>query len=320
MSSDRYFEPLSPPPSSAPPPLPTHNVYSQASMGTNETDSLVYSVSSSYQNLAGGSHGNLVGTASRAAALPQIRYDDENEVINGHGSARLNHQDVRTFFSSGDASLLPNIGLTNSYDTSLFGLALHELLEKLRLTNMIASLASIGLLLFTWLWSTLTLHWDRLVLSCYLGFFAVVLLAMELCSLWNVYTDSSRASFVTSVDTFVKANFGLLRHPIGKSCFLFLQATLCWAIGGVSGSGIAELAIGLLYFGSAASLLALWFTDPAFRSPFQQEYNAEDEDENFQVHNESTWREWSYYSHSLSQVAAIGERTGLLSWNSPRRS
>ena len=50
----------------------------------------------------------------------------------------------------GDATLNPNTGRTNSYDYALFGLALHELLDRLRLSIIVCSLFQFLVTFLTW--------------------------------------------------------------------------------------------------------------------------------------------------------------------------
>jgi len=208
--SPRKVESLKPnanPPSSAPP-LPPRD----------EEDGFA-----SYQN----------GNGVRAANIPIIHhYDSQDE------DPRLQHLSSCGF--RGDPSWRPNTGETNVYDTAVFGLALHELLDYLRLANICCGLASILLLAAGFLFRLVLLRLDKLVLSSYLGFLAVTLLLSELLSLWRV----------ESLDHQLRDNFGLIYHPPGKVVFIYVLATLCWAIG-----GLGEVLLGWIYFGSASILL-----------------------------------------------------------------
>jgi hypothetical protein len=225
---------------------------------------------------------------SRAAALPAIRHYQEED------------DDPRSFFVvRGDATLRPNTGLTNRYDTALFGLALHELLEHIRLANLISSASSVLLLLVSWFWRLLTGQIARLVLSCYLGFLAGLLFLVEVMSLWSL----------SSVDHFLKDNFGLLRHTVGRCIYIFLLSTLCFAIG-----GWWYWAVGVLYVLTSIVLLYAWTVYPELRRPFE----AEDANDSVSDANANATEgsrssvTWSSYSSTVSSFVKAGSETAAL--------
>jgi hypothetical protein len=228
------------------------------------------------ERLEGSSYQN-----SRPAAIPII-----------HQYNQKNNQGAQNFFRLGDANLEPNVGLTNSYDTAVFGLALHEILENLRLANMIAAGVSIILLLVTWLFRLVKGELDRVVLSSYLGFLSLVLLMLELMSIYKI----------ESVDSLVKENFGFLQHPVGKSVFLYLLATLCWAIGGV-----LEFIVSILYVSSATILLFVWVNDPEFRRAMDEHRDAD----NVQTPARSA-QTWTEYASSFTNYAKATSETASL--------
>jgi hypothetical protein len=193
-----------------------------------------------------------------------------------------NNVDLRSFFAAGDASLRPNIGLTNSYDDALFGMALHELLEHLRMANILCALASIVLMLVSWLVRLVTVwHVDQLVLSIYLAVLSLILLLTECMNLYNVQ----------SMDTWLKNNFGLLRHPLGKAAFIFLLSSVCFGIG-----AIAEAVVGLVYLMSAILLVYTWIVYPEFRALFSDQVQV-DYDDGASV-DVAPSAKWSFYSNS----------------------
>lgn len=262
------LEPAAQAPAAPPPPPPAS--YFGADDTSPESDPLL---PPSYQHN---------GMYSRAAAPPTIRhYEDPRD-------------DPRSFFTvRGDPSLRPNTGETNSYDTAIFGLALSELLENLRLTNMVASSTSILLLLAGWFFRLITAQIAKLVLSAYLAFLSCVLLLVELASLWKV----------SSLDV-LKDNFGLVFHPIGKVVYTYLCASLCWGVG-----ELLYYLVGVLFFGSASLLLLAWILYPEFRRPFERE-----DEERPAVATRGNGIRWSAYSNSFSSfVKTSSEAASLLS-------
>jgi hypothetical protein len=83
----------------------------------------------------------------------------------------------------GDATLQPNTGLTNSYDYALFGLALHELLDRLRLSIVVSAVLLLLVIFFTW-WTRLVRPVGLLV-SFLLALLDVVLLVVEVSGLFR---------------------------------------------------------------------------------------------------------------------------------------
>jgi hypothetical protein len=268
------------PPADPPVTLENHAYASQStsdhnSVSEGERDPFLAGATNSYQH-------------SRAAALPAIRHYQEED------------DDPRSFFVvRGDATLRPNTGLTNRYDTALFGLALHELLEHIRLANLISSSSSVLLLLVSWFWRLLTGQIARLVLSCYLGFLAALLFLVEVIGLWGL----------SSVDSFLKNNFGLLRHPVGRCIYIFLLSTLCFAIG-----GWWYWAVGVLYVLTSIVLLYAWTVYPELRRPFE----AEDANDPLSDANASASPglrssvTWSSYSSTVSSFVKAGSETAAL--------
>lgn len=288
------------PPAAAPPPPPPSSEGSSAHVSyinrhDDENDQLHDPLLTPQSYQRGGS---INSNHSRAAAPPVIRH---------YPDATL--EDPRSFFVvRGDASLRPNTGETNSYDTAMFGLALHELLEHIRIANIVSSLASISLLLVSWVWKLLTGQVSRLVLSCYLAFLASLLLLVELIGIWHV----------ASVDDFLKQNFGLLRHPVGRVIYIVLLSTLCFSIG-----GWFYWVVGGLYLATAAVLLYAWSIYPELRRPFEGE---DDDDEEVggvrgnakrgETHQSVSW---SAYASTFSSYVKTSSETAALLGSAMRR-
>jgi hypothetical protein len=291
-SSPRQTSPLHPlakAPSSAPPPPPPAPDEEKGLLSERDThDALM-----SYQNQRNIGNGNGSSSNNRAAAMPAIHHYDENDC---EPDPRLRY--LSSGFR-GDASWRPNTGETNVYDTAIFGLALHELLDNLRLTNVVAGLTSILLLATTWLLKLVTLHIDKLVLSCYLAFLASALLAAEWIQMYQID--------MWSLQALTRKNFGLLYHPPGKIFFCYLLASLAWGIGGVW-----EFLLGWVYFASASILLYVWASYPEYRRLFVH-FNSEDDDVAAR-RPAARSNSWSYLGNSLSSFSKVspGEAMGLL--------
>ncbi|GAX13285.1 hypothetical protein FisN_17Hh225 [Fistulifera solaris] len=195
-------------------------------------------------------------TGGRSVATPTIRHDD----------------DVPSSWWYGNARLRPNIGLTNSYEYSFCG-AVHESIKQLRTAVVVLSLATIFLLLWTWLWHLIMLQWTRLILSVYLAFLAfllglsdALLLSSPLRSSVNTNNGDDEHSFASGVTEgtawttyrgmetrqMLKDYFGVLFHPVGRPALLFFMASLCWSL-----KGILEALLGFLYFLVAVALIYL---------------------------------------------------------------
>jgi len=259
-----------PPPSSAPPPPPPEPE------DKDESDPLLLGASYQHNEVP------LNGGGGRAANAPTIRHYDEEE-----------GGDPRSLFryGFGDSTIRPNIGQDNAYDHAIFGLALHELLEYLRMTNIAAAITADLLLLSTWLWKFVTLHWPQLVLSVFLATLSTMLLLTELMSLHKIQR----------IDSFLRDNFGILYSPVGKSVYLYFLATLCWGM-----IGLFEMLLGWVYFLSATVLLAAYMMYPELRRP-QQDITESLPREAPRAHS------WSAYSTSFSSfMAASSEKTSLL--------
>jgi hypothetical protein len=148
-------------------------------------------------------------------------------------------------------------------------------------------------------WKLLTGQVSRLVLSCYLGFLAGLLLLVEVIGIWNV----------SSIDLFFKRNFGLLRHPLGRCVYIALLSTMCFAIG-----GWWYWAVGILYGLTSAVLLYAWIVYPELRRPFEVE-DAEDGDlapGGAGSSGSSQSVTWSTFSGSISSYVRAGSETASL--------
>jgi len=216
----------------------------------------------------------------------------------------------------GDASLTPNTGRTNSYDYALFGLALNELLDRLRLSIVICSILQFLVTFFTW-WQHLFQPF-QLILSLVVGAMVLVLLVVEVSSVFRgeggessaILSNSSNNSGDNSNEAKMKRcwqateKLGLLvlYHPIGKTLYLMVCGALCWIVG-----GIADWILALLFWANAAVLLYCWVTYPEFRQTFQSPESDPADDESGPLNRDIGARtmSWSVYSsHAASNVAS----------------
>jgi hypothetical protein len=229
-------------------------------------------------------HGSHPHEHSRQAALPTIQNFQDSDV-----PADWSY----SYGFRGDVSIRPNTGETNSYDYALFGLALHELLEQLRLANMIAASLTIVMLASTWLLKVIMVQWTKAVLSGFLVCFALTLLLVECMNIWKV----------PSIDKPLRDNFGLIYHPVGKAIYLLGTASFCWALG-----GIWETILGAVYCTTGGILWVAWIIYPEFRRPYET-----DDDADVIQYTGPRSASWSYYSTSVS--ASVGETSDC--WNCP---
>lgn len=198
---------------------------------------------------------NNTTTNNRSIPAPTIQHENEVPRSWWYGNARLR----------------PNIGLTNSYEYSFCG-AVHESIQQLRTIVVVMSLATILLILWTWLWHFLTLQWTRLILSIYLAFLAFLLGLSDALLLSSPLRNSvdpngddehSFASNVTDGTTWttfrgmetrqmLEEHFGILFHPVGRPALLLFMGSLCWSV-----KGIFETLLGFIYFLVAVALIFL---------------------------------------------------------------
>lgn len=228
----------------------------------------------------------------------------------------------------GDATLQPNTGMTNSYDYALFGLALHELLDRLRLSIIINAVLMCVLLFFTW-WTRLFRPFD-LVVSIALGILVLVLMVVELKGIFesagtdsanigsrldsasSILNNDANGSFANFIKYTEQAGLMVLYHPIGKTAYLVTCGCMCWWIGGVW-----EEMLGLMFVSNAGVLLYCWVTYPELRRTFDPAagVGGEGNDNN---QNSARSASWSYYyqatSTSVSSLTgAVSEKASLLS-------
>lgn len=220
-------------------------------------------------------------------AFPRIRHYDDNDNNERRGNPNtVYHQN----WFRGDIHLRPNNGGTNRYDDALFGWALVELLEYLRLTNVLVALASVLLALLTWLFRLIVFQLSKVVLLGYLVVLASILLGSEVTTIWKV----------PPVDLWLRDHCGWLYHPLSKSFFLYFMGSLCVGLG-----GWWETLLGLLYGASATVLLVAWSYYPEFRHMYREVEQAAPR----RVINQQSW---SYYSNSLSDFVKETDATSLL--------
>jgi hypothetical protein len=219
----------------------------------------------------------------------------------------------------GDATLEPNIGRTNSYDYALFGLALHELLDRLRMSILFTTTLTLFILCFS-IWFRI-FQPVRLALSLVLAGMILILWIVEIMSIWkgnsnigtDVTTSSSASISQTKLKTFLafteQVGLVILYHPIGKTIYMSICACLCWIVG-----GLWNWLLGLLHFCNAALLLYCWATYPEFRAVFEQNVeNTSDNDDNDPRQQTASWSVYSSTKNSLSSFyKGSSEKASLL--------
>jgi hypothetical protein len=216
----------------------------------------------------------------------------------------------------GNAHLQPNTGLTNRYDYALFGLALHELLDRLRLSVIINAVLLMALLFFTW-WQRL-FQPVHLVMSFLLAALVLTLLVVEIKSIWdgagsnsaatsgwNAVSSSNRELLARILKYMEQTGLMILYHPIGRILYLITCGGLCFWIGGA-----VEALLGGMFIVNACGLLYCWITYPEFRRTFAPP--ADDGQRATATGDEAAGTSfaaritsWSYYSNA-------GERASLL--------
>lgn len=230
----------------------------------------------------------------------------------------------------GDATLEPNTGLTNSYDYALFGLALHELLDRLRLSIIINAILTFLITFFTW-WTRLFRPFD-MALSITLGFLALILLVVDVQSIVRpTRTDGASASVSTAagiatvenendrsnrakLNKFLKfteqVGLMVLYHPIGRTLYLFTCGCLCLRIG-----GWWEDLLGGMFVANAGVLIYCWVTYPELRRTYEAVGGTQGEE----VHNQTAARSasWSYYNQAITSSVSslsgkVSEKASLL--------
>jgi hypothetical protein len=215
----------------------------------------------------------------------------------------------------GDATLEPNTGLTNRYDYALFGLALHELLDRLRLSVVVNAILTFIILFFSW-WTRL-LQPFNLFLLLVLSFMVAVLLVVEIKSIFeSAGTDSASTVSANLNDLDAGSNLSrvlkftetlglmILYHPIGRILYLVLCGCLCWWIGGVF-----EMGLGLFFLLNASVLLYCWLTYPEFRRIFETPESNSSVENASNAGAERPSASWSYYYQATgSTVSTIADR------------
>mmetsp|Transcript_14427 Transcript_14427/g.23856 ORF Transcript_14427/g.23856 Transcript_14427/m.23856 type:complete len:304 (-) Transcript_14427:46-957(-) len=205
------FLPQAPPPAAAPPPPPTpppQKNYDSFSTPFSPPNVVNYD-----------DHVEASPASRRPKRTVRITEDNEQQgrrresVQDPNGG---NNNSNRSAASSvGDASLRPNIGESNA---AIGEESLRESLWKGRVVNLVACTVALLLELPNLLGHVFSLHPARAVLGLYLSFFSLLLCGYEV----DLYGR-----------TFIRQNFGMLHHPIGRSFVLFLMGGLAIGQGGV---------------------------------------------------------------------------------------
>ena len=178
----------------------------------------------------------------------------------------------------GDPNLQPNVGLTNSYDYALFGLALSELLECIQMANILASMSSTTLSILVLIFSTTSL--PQIVLSSYLIILGSLLTVSEFLEIWPRVSPRLHDCF--------RENLGILHRPLGTIFYTMVLGSMCVAVGGLLGATVA-----LIYVGSAFVLLAA-------RCSYSELRDVDDAPEEFSL--QSPAQRWTAFSFKESKM------------------
>mmetsp|Transcript_15329 Transcript_15329/g.31159 ORF Transcript_15329/g.31159 Transcript_15329/m.31159 type:complete len:334 (+) Transcript_15329:231-1232(+) len=164
----------------------------------------------------------------------------------------------------GDATLRPNVGLTNSYEYALFGWTLQELVVNLRYLNLGASTLTLFYVAFAWIGKVFTFQWGTAVILGYLSVLSFALFLVELMGFYRTQlsqrgiTSNSTHTFV--MEEHIRDQLGLLYHPGGKAGYVFFLAVLCWSL-----KMVTLRLIALAYCFSAFGYIYAFNTYPEFR-------------------------------------------------------
>lgn len=222
--------------------------------------------------------------------------------------AKSNHNDrnvgaAATAQSSfrGDASLRPNIGLTNSYEYALFGWTLPQLVVNLRKVNLIATALTLLWVLTSWLRKALLLKLAHLVLLCYLAILSLALFLVDIMGFYRTQL-SERGIMTNSTHTFVmeervRDQLGLLYHPGGKAFYLFFLSVLCGSLG-----DLMLRLIALLYLFSAFGYVYAYNMYPEFRREEAFPSSSTSGSRNLWI--KQAWTTTSLNSRGLAEAAA----------------
>lgn len=167
-----------------------------------------------------------------------VHYEDDH--LGGAGNKGIRSFRGWMTTSFGNSSVSPNIGLSNSNDDALCGMAPHEMLKFLQITNALASVSSLLVASLSWLGKLVFLQLDKAVLLGYLAAFSLILLIVEIVA---AATPEQQRLVPTNVMGRIRDQMGFLFHPWGKAFFVLLLSTMCWGIGGLFLS-----LIGVAYF------------------------------------------------------------------------
>lgn len=225
----------------------------------------------------------------------------------GGGQDSTNHAVAASSSFRGDATLRPNIGLTNSYEYALFGWTLDELIVNLRTVNLVATSLTLLWIVLSWVWlgSLITLQLSRLVLLGYLAILSLALFLVDIMGFYRTQLTERGIMRNNSTHTFVmeeriRDQLGLLYHPAGKAFFIFSMALLCASLGNYP---ILRV-IALLYCFSAFGYLYAYCTYPEFRREEGSTTQASVSTGTRNVWTKQAWTTTSLTSRGLAEAAA----------------
>jgi hypothetical protein len=291
-----YHEPLARPPVSAPPNPPA-----------GESDSL----------LGGASYGSYQQNDGIESSKPQV----------------TNYNQSSAYSSFGDATLRPNTGEDNWIDEEIMGLALHEILKTLQWSNILACSAAIVLEIAVCIFRIFSI--PRLVLGCYLGFFASLLLRIEIAQIVRLHRRQLGERAADEMENlmgaggrnapdvqapFLRDNFGILFHPTGKTGILSLMATMCWG----QTSNWIEFLLGCIFALNALVTMYIICRYPGYRQQEDIPVPTLPPSPNGAGKRAAQVASWSYYENNASSLwmvtSGIAEHSAMLTSSSANTS
>lgn len=239
-------------------------------------------------------------------------------------SRSTNRTKIGSFLLRGsDPTIRPNIGLTNSYEYSLFGLAIHELMQYQRRYDLCLCTISFVFIFFTTLIKRF-LHPAKLILSFYLLCFIFVILISDCITMILMYYNKNNYNqnntyyqFFKQVQEIILNYIGIVQYPFpGRSFYFMLCSTMCIAI-----NGSIEFLLGIAYLSSSVTTIYCWFNYPEYKKPylemqqefFQKHYPPNDTNNQRQG---ATWSVFSPLSSSNGRSRQQDESVSLLSSSS----
>ena len=223
-NDDKRFLPQAPPPAAPPPSLPASCESSRASSPQANADG--------YHTFGSPTIVNYYETS------PASRQGKRVLPVNNLSETTPT---IQLFSTRGDANIRPNIGESNA---AIGQDSLRESLWKGRIVNLVAAVLALLFEIPNFLGHVFLLHPARAVLGIYLTMFALLLLCFEA----GLGRD------------FIRQQFGLLHHPIGRAFILLQMGGLAMGQG-----GILDVLLGSVFLMSSIYTMVTYCWYPEYR-------------------------------------------------------